>query len=1072
MKRLRSWFESLRFLCLAGALSMFIHPAAAQSTSVLEGTLVDASNAAVPDAKVTLTNQATQVTYRSISNNLGVFRVTALPLGIYRAEIEAKGFKPWVESGLMLEAGQVRTLNVTLEIGAALQTVEVRATVTAVETGKSATGAEISPVTIQEAPLLSRNIFTGLVAMVPGLTGTGATTLDNYTPEAGYGISAGGQPNYVNAFQMDGASVENSSRGGQTYFNPPPDMVDAVKVNSADFSAEKGRFSGASIQVFTKSGTNSFHGNVSEYHTNNHLQARTISQIALPASRRNEFGGTLGGPIVRNRTFFFGSFFGLSSSTIRSSTNTVETPQFRQFIISQYPNSIAADFFRVSQPIAEASTGFLTIGQLMTRVPGSYPVPASWPRDLPVVGVNNIDLSVPRTGRQFSGKVDHNFPNEKDRLSYSVMRQRGQNFSSSFRPEFPSKPFPDINWMNRLNWVHTFSSSLVSESSFAYIRTSGGGGAVIGHYELPQASIGSLSFVSNSGWSRWFHNDFTWHQALSWMHGRHNWRFGIDVDRQRDDDDFSNQQLHSAFTFTNILDFAQDLPFRQTGPIVDARTGGPAVGLKQRIRLLYMAPFIQDDIKLTRNLTVNLGLRYDYFGHLSAVKNDTVGIPQFQYGPGNTVAEQIANGSMKTLGDGRGYVNPNKIDGWSPRAGFGWDVFGDGKLAVRGGYGIYYNKQANFIGLARLNPPNWAQPQVTIQDVNPVFSYKKGPNYDPPPSAVIKIDPKGGIVGQRVGVSGTAADFKAPRTQSWMFSIQKTVATWLLEGDYNGSHGDHLVLSGDFNRFPGDLIVNKGVLTRLNSSFGSIMMVQTHGIANSNLATLMASRRFSGSWSLKAIFNVGRSTNWADISTDGFSSVLEDWMNPQAKKGRAGYDVKKRVALESVLALPSPWRAGLGYDVLGGWYLSNIVVLQDGLPFSVYTSQPFPFGDFNADGTNYDYPNAPAFGSNIPHSRGDFQKGVFTKADFPLPPQGVSGNLGRNVFTGPGFANVNTRIAKTFNLPRLGEATKMEVIGELFNAFNRVNLTGVSSDMTSATFGRATTSAGPRQVQFGLRLAF
>ena len=169
MKRQRDWFGTLRFLLLAGALSMFVQSSSSQSTNVVEGTLVDASNAAIPEAKVTLTNQATQVAYRSTSNNLGVFRVTTLPLGIYRVEIEATGFKPWVQTGLALEAGQVRTLNVSLEVGAAQQTVEVRATANAVETGKSATGAEISPVTIQQAPLFSRNIFTGLVAMVPGI---------------------------------------------------------------------------------------------------------------------------------------------------------------------------------------------------------------------------------------------------------------------------------------------------------------------------------------------------------------------------------------------------------------------------------------------------------------------------------------------------------------------------------------------------------------------------------------------------------------------------------------------------------------------------------------------------------------------------------------------------------------------------------------------------------------------------------------------------------------------------------------------------------------------------------------
>jgi hypothetical protein len=195
-------------------------------------------------------------------------------------------------------------------------------------------------------------------------------------------------------------------------------------------------------------------------------------------------------------------------------------------------------------------------------------------------------------------------------------------------------------------------------------------------------------------------------------------------------------------------------------------------------------------------------------------------------------------------------------------------------------------------------------------------------------------------------------------------------------------------------------------------------------------------------------------------------------MRPDMYKGRAGYDVKKRLAVESVVALPSPWRTGWGYGVLGGWHVANIVILQDGPPFSVYTSQAYPRGDYNADGVNYDFPNAPVFGSNLRSSRRDFQDGVFTAADFPQPAPGVPGNLGRNVFTGPGFANVNTRLAKTFKVPGLGENTELEVIGEMFNTLNRVNLTGVSSDMASATFGKATTSSGPRSAQFGIRLSF
>jgi hypothetical protein len=249
-------------------------------------------------------------------------------------------------------------------------------------------------------------------------------------------------------------------------------------------------------------------------------------------------------------------------------------------------------------------------------------------------------------------------------------------------------------------------------------------------------------------------------------------------------------------------------------------------------------------------------------------------------------------------------------------------------------------------------------------------------------------------------------------------------------------------------------------------------MYRTGGIADSHLVTFMGSKRFTRSWSLKALFSVGRSINWADTNDDGSSSTLEDWMHPEARKARASYDVKKRMALESVVALPSVWHSGLGYAMFGGWNLANIVILQDGRPFSVYSNQPFPNGDFNADGNNYDYPNAPVVGSNITHSRSDFIKGVFTQADFPLPALGTLGNLGRNTFTGPGFANVNTRISKEFSLPRLGEHTKLEFSGDIFNAFNRVNLASVSSALSSTTFGKAITSEGARQVLFGIRINF
>jgi hypothetical protein len=305
-----------------------------------------------------------------------------------------------------------------------------------------------------------------------------------------------------------------------------------------------------------------------------------------------------------------------------------------------------------------------------------------------------------------------------------------------------------------------------------------------------------------------------------------------------------------------------------------------------------------------------------------------------------------------------------------------------------------------------------------------------------------------------------------------MLSLQKTISTWLMEVDYNGSHSDRQLISGNVNRFAGDLIVNNGVMQRLNQSFGNITMIQTIGIADSNLVTFMASRRFARSWSMKAMFSVGRSINMVDMNNQGNTTNLADWMNPAASKGRADYDVKKRLALESVLLVPSPFRGGLGYGVLGGWRLTNIAIFQDGHPFSVYSGQAYPNGDFNADGNNYDYPNAPDFGGNITYSRRDFQDGLFKKSDFPVPPRGVPGNLGRNVFSGPGFANVNTSIAKTFKVRALGERARVDVLGELYNALNRVNLNDVNGSLNNANFGKSTTSSRPRRVQFGMRFSF
>lgn len=283
----------------------------AQFSSAIEGTVQDQSRSGIPQAKVTVVNEATGVPYRATCDDTGSFRVPALGQGLYRIEIQASGFAQWTESGIRLEANQVQTINPVLRVSEQTQTVEVGASVAAVETGKSETAAEIEHRTIESAPILGRNVYASLVFLSPGITGNGRSSggtptlgTDSFGTELQLNINAAGQRQENNDYQLDGTSIVVSSRGGAVYVSPEPDTVETIKVQAADFSADKGRFSGALVQTFSRSGTNAFHGTLSEYHSNNDLRGRTIFQSSVPVFRRNEFGGTFGGPIVKNHTFF------------------------------------------------------------------------------------------------------------------------------------------------------------------------------------------------------------------------------------------------------------------------------------------------------------------------------------------------------------------------------------------------------------------------------------------------------------------------------------------------------------------------------------------------------------------------------------------------------------------------------------------------------------------------------------------------------------------------------------------------------------------------------------------------
>ena len=1094
--------------CLCIMLLSLLPKARAQFSSGFTGIVVDQSGAVVPNAKVTITNDATQVASVTTSNESGNFRVSQLAGGRYTVQVEASGFKTWTQTGVQLESNLTKTVYPSLTLPSAATTVQVSEAVAAVETDRSDTSREISEQTIDTAPLVGRNVYTSMIQLAPGVTGTGlpsggalgsgSANNDSFEQEAGYQINAAGQRQENNEYDVDGTVANSASRDGVVNLSPEPDFIQAIRVNGATFDAQKGRYSGAWVQVFTKGGTNNFHGTASEYHTDNVLSARTIFQYcppdspgcrAFPAFRRNEFGGTFGGPIVKDKLFFFIGAFGLKSSNASTSVATVETPQFTDYVKTHFPDSLANTFF-AQAPATTPTSNILTVAQVDAQNPGLTSASA-FPADLPAVGTVNVPLSLTHNAYQWHIRTDYDLHQSRDRIFFDWFRTYSDQLQADPRPIY-RVVVPNTGMYAKVDWTHTFSTNLVNEAGVTLIRAVGSNPGTAKNKDLPDVNISGLAGYNQWGSAGWVHENFNWHDVLSWTHGRHTISTGLDIDRHHDDDNFNIAVLRPTFGFENILDFAQGAVFSQDGPGMQVSTSSLATDLYEILRWVYGGAYVQDNWKLNPRLTLNLGLRYDYFGHWGTFYNSHTPFPLFTPGSGSDFASGVSTGVMSVRGGKAAYVTNNRPMGFDPRFGFGWDVFGNGKMAVRGGYGLYYNVVADgsWSFPSRANPPYWANPSFTVESSSHPFTYALGSQdgkiWPVPQGITFETDAAGGIVGLPVLTSGVQSHIDQPRTQIWMLAIQRDLGhNVAFEADYNGSKSSHLYIQTDVNRYAGDLIDHGGAQTRLNPSFGPIIFGRSIGRADGHYVSLMLSKRMSHRWQMHGIYTFGKATDEMS-SNDNGTAAGEAVFNPLdigQQHGLSDFDVSKRFTLDSMVEVPSLFKGGLGKAILGGWHMSDVLVLQSGLPFTVYTSAAFnPIldangnviglkpgsGDFNADGYGYDVPDRPAKGVVKTGSRSDFIKGFAQAGDFPMPTLGHQGDGGRNTYIGPGFANVNTQFAKGFEFDRFG----LEFRADVFNIFNRVNLTQPDSDMSSGTFGFSTGQNLPRSEQFGLHLSF
>lgn len=1040
---------------LAVALFAIIFAAQGQTVrGVISGVVKDQSGGVVATASISVVNEETGEKRSVTADTRGEFSVAALSPGRYRVGAEAKGFHNAVQN-MVLEVDQEPRVEIVLTVGNVDGTgVDVTAEAVLVRQDSSALGGVLENRMIVGLPLDGRNFYE-LSLLLPGVAPSAQGSAGSV--RGAFSVNVNGSREDGNNFLLDGAYNGDPKLNGVSVTSPV-DAIREFEVATSTYDTSFGRNAGGQVNVVTRSGGNQLHGTLYEFFRNGAMgETNYFAPSGQPAPKyqRNQFGATLGGPIKKNRTFFFADYEGTRLAAGETLVTNVPTALER-----------AGNFSQSALPAIDPTTGGLIPGNALpsfflnpigVAIGALYPLP-----NRNVAGANFVS-SPSQTDNQnhFDVRVDHTL-SKADNLFFRYSFVNDTFFDPFGGSGFSAVPnygltIPSRSQNVSLGETHTFTPSLINEVRVAFNRVSNGdyqqnqGISINKKIGLPELSTNprdwGLSLISINGFSplgdeytspeHGTTNTYQIGDNATWTRGRHLVKFGFDS-RILQQNAFRDVQSRGFIDFTGLL-LGNSLEELLLG--APTESGGATMNNPEHLRTHSLNFFVNDTWRVRPDLTVTLGLRYEYNSPgVDAANRAAV------YNP--------ATGGLTAVGMNgfpRAGYNAD-LNNFGPQIGLAWSPGGHGKTVVRAAYGIHYDQSA----LAISEGLYFSAPYYNLNVYFPIQNLYNLSLSNPFPSNFPFPYPASATAFER--------NLRTPYIQQWNFGIQRQLGkSRVAEIDYVGSKGTRLIDSRDINQ--GLPSTNPNNL-RPNPLFGDVDIIESNG--NSIYHSLQArfEQRLSKGLSALASYTYAKSIDDASgfFTTTGDPNFPQNSYNLSAERGRSDFDIRQRLTLSYAYDLP----IATGHRWLGGWQSFGVLTFQTGQPFTVALLSDNDNSNTGFSNLGYGANNRPNVVGNPSISNPGAQEWFNTKA-FAVAPYGTFGNAGRDILSGPGLATVDFSVVKN---TRVAERLNVQFRAEFFNLLNRTNFNLPDNFVGSPTFGQITSAQDPRRLQLALKFLF